>query len=240
MKARIDTLLHNKGLVKSRTSAAELIKAGRVQVNGEIIQKPSTQFEETIEIKILGDQKIYVGRGALKLERALTEFKLEVKDFVVIDVGSSTGGFTELLLERGTKKVYAVDVGTDQLDPKLKDDPRVVSMEQTDIRNVEKLPEKPDLAVIDVSFISLELVLEKVASLLKKDGQIIALVKPQFETAWEAKNKNGIVTDENIRKESLEKIKDFAKSIKLKILTETTSPILGGSGNEEYLLYLQK
>lgn len=220
--------------------ASELIKAGRIKAGGKIILKNSEKIEEAALVEIVGDELPYVGRGGLKLEKALTEFEVRVEKLTVLDVGASTGGFTECLLRQGARKVYAVDVGTDQLVAKLKDDPRVVSLEKTDIRNVEKLPEEIDLAVIDVSFISLELVLEKVKSLTKKNGQIIALVKPQFETSQKTKNKSGVVKTETDQKEALEKVKTFCNKIGLKILGEIDSPILGGSGNKEYLLFLQK
>jgi 23S rRNA (cytidine1920-2'-O)/16S rRNA (cytidine1409-2'-O)-methyltransferase len=193
MKKRIDSLIFEKGLTSSRNMASELIKAGRIKAGGKIILKNSEKIEEAALVEIVGDELPYVGRGGLKLEKALTEFEVRVEKLTVLDVGASTGGFTECLLRQGARKVYAVDVGTDQLVAKLKDDPRVVSLEKTDIRNVEKLPEEIDLAVIDVSFISLELVLEKVKSLTKKNGQIIALVKPQFETSQKTKNKSGVV-----------------------------------------------
>lgn len=240
MKKRIDSLVFEQGLARSRSAAAALIKARRIKVGSEIVAKNSELFEENEKVELLGDEVQYVGRGGLKLEQALTDFKIETKDLAVLDVGSSTGGFTECVLRHRARKVYAVDVGTDQLAKSLKDDPRVVSMEQTDIRGIDQLPEKIDLAVIDVSFISLELVLEKVKSLIKKDGQIIALVKPQFETDKSDKNKSGIVKTEELQKNALNKIKKFCEKVDLKILGEVDSPILGGSGNKEYFLYLQK
>lgn len=238
---RLDTLITERKLVKSRSVALDLIKKGKVMVGGEIITKASKDFNDVPELKIeILEQPKYVGRGGLKLEKALTEFKINPADLVCLDVGSSTGGFTDCLLQNGARKIYAVDVGTDQFDPELKKDSRVVLMEQTDIRAVQNLPEKASLAVIDVSFISLELVLESVKNLLKKDGQIIALVKPQFETIKEAKNKSGVVKNDDFRKKVLENIKTFCQKIDLEIIGATDSPILGGSGNKEYLLLLQK
>jgi 23S rRNA (cytidine1920-2'-O)/16S rRNA (cytidine1409-2'-O)-methyltransferase len=238
---RLDTLITERKLVKSRSVAVDLIKKGKVMVGGEIITKASKDFTDLPELKIeILEQPKYVGRGGLKLEKALAEFNVKPKDLVCLDVGSSTGGFTDCLLQNGARKIYAVDVGTDQFDPELKKDSRVVLMEQTDIRAVQNLPEKASLAVIDVSFISLELVLESVKNLLKKDGQIIALVKPQFETIKEAKNKSGIVKTDESREQVLENIKNYCEKIDLKILGITDSPILGGSGNKEYLLLLQK
>ena len=160
---RLDILIAGKKITKSRNVANELIKNGGVLVNGEIVTKPAKEFSEDIKIKILKLPK-HVSRGGLKLEKALQEFRINVKGLTVLDVGSSTGGFTDCLLQNGVKKVYAVDVGTNQFDPELQKDSRIILMEQTDIRNIETLPEKPDLAVIDVSFISLELVLKKLAT----------------------------------------------------------------------------
>lgn len=238
---RIDILLTTKKIVKSRSVALDLIKKGKVMVNGEIITKASKDYLDSPDLKIeILEQPKYVGRGGLKLEKALKEFKVNPTNLICLDVGSSTGGFTDCLLKQDAKKVYAVDVGTDQFDPELKKDPRVILMEQTDIRNIKNLPDGIDLAVIDVSFISLELILESVKNLLKDSGQIIALIKPQFETSKESKNKSGIVKTDELRAKVLEKIKTFAQKIGLKIIDNTDSPILGGSGNKEYLLFLQK
>jgi 23S rRNA (cytidine1920-2'-O)/16S rRNA (cytidine1409-2'-O)-methyltransferase len=236
---RLDILITEKKLARSRNTASDLIKNSLVKVNGEIIIKPSKDIAENAIIEIL-EQPKYVGRGGLKLEKALEEFQINPEGMTVLDVGSSTGGFTDCLLQKGAQKVYALDVGTDQLDPSLKNDPRVISMEKTDIRNIKTLPDKIDLAVIDVSFISLELILESVKNLLKTKGKIIALVKPQFETAKEDKNKSGIVKNNELREKVLEKIKNYAQEINLKVLKETASPILGGSGNKEYLVLMEK
>lgn len=239
MKERIDILIFKKGLTTSRNMATELIKAGRILVNNKVITKSSESFEEDSEIKITGDEIPYVGRGGFKLERALKEFNINLRGLIILDVGSSTGGFTECSLRNGAKKVYAVDVGTDQLAEKLKKDSRVISLEKTDIRNVSKLPELADLAVIDVSFISLELILEKVKDLLINNGKMIALVKPQFETNNKDKNKSGVVKTEELQRQALEKIKNYCQKINLKVSGEIDSPILGGSGNKEYFLLLK-
>jgi 23S rRNA (cytidine1920-2'-O)/16S rRNA (cytidine1409-2'-O)-methyltransferase len=250
---RLDILLTNRKLVKSRSTASDLIKNSLVKVNGEIVTKPAKDYLDTendknkLIIEIL-EQPKYVSRGGLKLEKALTEFQIDPKDLIVLDVGASTGGFTDCLLQKGAKKVYAVDVGTDQLDASLKNNPRLISLEKTDIRNIKTLPlnspqegeSKPSLAVIDASFISLELILENTAKLLTEKGQIIALIKPQFETQKEAKNKSGIVKTDILREQVLEKIKNHCQKINLKILNIIDSPILGGSGNKEYLILLQK
>lgn len=238
---RLDILLTERKLVKSRSVALNLIKNGLVKVNGEIVTKPAKDLPNTEEFQIeILEQPKYVGRGGLKLEKALEEFKINPKGLAVLDVGSSTGGFTDCLLQKNAKKVYAVDVGTDQLEKKLLDDPRVISLEKTDIRNIKELPEKIDLAVIDVSFISLKLILNSVSNLLKDNGKIIALVKPQFETSKTEKNKSGVVKNEEIREKVLKEIQEFCIKNKLLILAKIASPILGGSGNKEYLLLLQK
>jgi 23S rRNA (cytidine1920-2'-O)/16S rRNA (cytidine1409-2'-O)-methyltransferase len=236
---RLDILIAERKLTKSRAVATDLIKKGLVKVSGEIVTKPAKEYAPDTNIEIL-EQPKYVGRGGLKLEKALAEFQVNPAGLIVIDVGSSTGGFTDCLLQNGAKKVYAVDVGTDQLDPRLKSDSRVVSLEKTDIRKVTSLPEKADLAVIDVSFISLELILKSVANLLIKKGKIIALVKPQFESANIDKNKSGVVKNDLIREKVLEKIKNFCTQNDLTVLNTTKSPILGGDGNTEYLILLQK
>lgn len=236
---RLDVLITEKKLTKSRAVAVDLIKGGLVRVNGEIMTKPAKEYGPDTNIEII-EQPKYVGRGGLKLEKALAEFQVDPTDLTVLDVGSSTGGFTDCLLQGGAKKVYAVDVGTDQLDLKLKTDPRVISLEKTDIRKISTLPEMADLAVIDVSFISLELVLPKVADLLKEKSKIIALIKPQFESANIDKNKSGIVKNDQIREKVLEKIINFCTQNKLTVLNTIKSPILGGDGNMEYLILLQK
>jgi 23S rRNA (cytidine1920-2'-O)/16S rRNA (cytidine1409-2'-O)-methyltransferase len=238
---RIDILLTQKGLVKSRNIAADLIKKGLVKVGGEIVTKPAKDFTDSVDLIIeVLEQPKYVGRGGLKLEKALAEFKINPVSLICLDVGSSTGGFTDCLLQNGAQKVYAVDVGTLQFDPELQKDSRVVLLEQTDIRDIKELPDTIDLAVIDVSFISLELILEPVKNQLKKDGLIIALIKPQFETLKTDKNKSGIVKTDKIRERVLENVKEYCQEINLKILGITDSPILGGSGNKEYLILLQK
>jgi 23S rRNA (cytidine1920-2'-O)/16S rRNA (cytidine1409-2'-O)-methyltransferase len=236
---RLDILMTEKKIVKSRKVAHDLIKSGKVSINGEIILKPAKDILDNAEI-IISEQPKYVGRGGLKLEKALVEFKINPTNLIILDVGSSTGGFTDCLIQRGAKKIYAVDVGTDQLDAKLKNNPQIISLEKTDIRNIQNLPEKPDLAVIDVSFISLVLILKKVSDLLKAKAKIIALIKPQFETKKEDKNKSGIVKNDEIRAKVLRNIRIYSQKNKLGVLNIIDSPILGGSGNKEYLLLLQK
>lgn len=236
-KDRLDVLLFKKGLVASRKIASDLIKEGKVFVSGEKVIKASKEFYDDVNIEITELPK-FVGRAGLKLEKALDTFNINVKDKIALDVGSSTGGFTDCLLQRGTKKVYAVDVGTDQLREELKNDIRVVSMEQTDIRSIESLSEKVDLIVIDVSFISLRLILPSVLKFLKDNGEIVTLIKPQFEVGKDNLGKGGIVKEEKDRLDVLENVKKFSLDLGLKVLGEIESPIKGGDGNTEYLLYL--
>ncbi|MFA5792164.1 MAG: TlyA family RNA methyltransferase [Candidatus Paceibacterota bacterium] len=237
MKKRLDILLAELGFVDSRKKASDLIKEKKVFVDGVIVEKPSKEFFGNEKIEITEVLK-YVSRAGLKLEGAHKEFNFNIKDKVVADIGSSTGGFTDFLLQNGAKKVYAIDVGTGQLAEKLKNDDRVISLEKTDIRNLFELPEKVELAVVDVSFISLELILLSVTKLLKNKVEIILLVKPQFEVGRENISKGGIVKDEKAKIFSLEKIKSFAQKLGLEIRGEAVSPIKGGDGNEEYFLYL--
>ncbi|MEI6528572.1 MAG: TlyA family RNA methyltransferase [bacterium] len=237
-KKRADVLIVEKGLAKSRNVAVQLIENGVVFASGKQISKPSEKIDEAYVIEVQAELP-YVGRGGFKLEKALTDFKIDVKDAIALDVGSSTGGFTDCLLQRGAKKVYAIDVGTNQLDSKLKNDPRVISMEKTDIRSLAPLPDQISLAVIDVSFISLTQILSAVKKLVIVGGDIVALVKPQFETPPEAKNKSGVVRNIEEQTAVIKKVKDFALKIGLEVIAESRSPITGGSGNVEYLLHLK-
>ncbi len=238
-KERLDVFIYKKGFVGSRKIASDLIKAGKVFVNGVVIVKPSKEIDINSKIEILELPK-YVSRAGLKLEKALDTFDIDVKNKVVLDIGSSTGGFTDCLLQRNIQKVYAVDVGTDQLHEKIKNDEKVVSMEKTDVRNIESFPEKIDLVVVDVSFISLELVLPSIKKFLKNNGEVVVLVKPQFEVGKEKIGRGGIVKDEKDRIDVLEKMKKFCEGLGFKIEGQIESPIKGGDGNVEYLLYLIK
>ena len=237
--SRLDTELVKRSLARSRTSAQGLIKDGMVYVNGSQAQKPSCEVNDTDEVTVKGDLPKYVGRGGIKLEKALTEFDITLHGCTCIDVGASTGGFTDCMLQNGAALVYAVDVGSNQLDGKLKNDKRVVSLENTDIRNAaEKLPEKADLITIDVSFISLKLVLPAVKKLLKANGIIIALIKPQFEVGKTGLGKHGVVKDEKLRKQAVDGIRLFSSDLGFTVNGVITSPITGGEGNIEYLIYL--
>lgn len=239
-KIRLDVLIHQKGLVSSRNKSTALIMEGKVTVDGQTVTKPGFPVPASAEISIKEPPE-FVSRGGLKLKKALEELKPPVKDKICVDAGASTGGFTDCLLKNGAKKVYCIDVGYGVLDSKLRADPRVVSIEKTNIRHFDEalLEDEIDLAVIDVSFISLEKVLPKVREIIKTGGGIIALVKPQFEAPRGA-TKKGVVTDEKVRQDAIGKIKNFASGLGLELIGETASPIKGPKGNLEHFLYLKK
>jgi len=236
---RLDVYLTEKGLCKSRTAAQSLIKSNGVSVNGKPCVKPSFEVADGDKVEITGEQLRYVGRGGLKLEGALKVFSLDMSGMVCLDIGSSTGGFTDCMLQNGAKKVYAVDVGTDQLDEKLRADSRVVVMEQTDIRTAQ-LPETVDFVGTDVSFISLKQILPHIDRLLKKGGRAVVLIKPQFEAGRAALNKKGIVKDEKVRRRVVEDITEFALQCGFSVIGTADSPICGGDGNTEYLMCIEK
>ncbi len=241
-KERLDILLVNRGLAPSREKAKAIIMSGIVYVDGEKEDKAGTTFPENVNIEIKGNTLKYVSRGGLKLEKAMNEFGLKLNDFVCMDVGSSTGGFTDCMLQNGATKVYAVDVGHGQLDWKLRNDDRVVCMEKTNIRYVtpEDIDDRLDFSSIDVSFISLTKVLLPVKELLKDTGRIVCLIKPQFEAGREKVGKKGVVRDKKVHEEVIEMVVDYAKSIELYPLMLDFSPVKGPEGNIEYLLYLSK
>ncbi|MBI2953902.1 MAG: TlyA family RNA methyltransferase [Chloroflexi bacterium] len=238
-KTRLDLLLLAKGLAESRSKAQALVLSGNVLVNGHPADKPGVSVPDDAEIKIRPAPP-FVSRGGVKLERALDHFGLVMSGSVVIDIGASTGGFTDLLLQRGARRVYAIDVGYGQLDWRLRNDPRVVVMERTNIRFVESLPELADAAVIDVSFISLSLVLPVAAKLVKSGGWIVALVKPQFEAGRAQVGKGGVVRDPMVHRQVLQRVIEQAHAIGLKALGLIPSPLKGPSGNKEFLLYLSR
>ena len=242
MKKRLDLILVNRNLVSSRQKAKAIIMAGNVFVNGQREIKAGTSFDDTAEIEIKGEPLKYVSRGGFKLEKAIEEFDLNLQDKVCMDVGSSTGGFTDCMLQNGAKKVYAIDVGTNQLAWKLRQDERVVTMEKTNIRYVEKkdIPELIEFSSIDVAFISLELVLTPVRVLLKEEAEVVCLIKPQFEAGKEQVGKKGVVRDSKVHEEVIKKVIDHVKSIGFSILNLDYSPITGPEGNIEYLLHLRK
>jgi 23S rRNA (cytidine1920-2'-O)/16S rRNA (cytidine1409-2'-O)-methyltransferase len=238
-KLRLDRLLMERGLSESRERAQAMIFAGQVLANGQKIDKAGTLLPMDAEIRILGEYLPYVSRGGLKLEAALKDFRIAAEGKVALDVGASTGGFTDCLLQRGVKKVYAVDVGYGQMAWKLRQDDRVVTIERTNIREIEPslLPEPIDIAVADVSFISLEKVVPGILKFLKPDGEIIALIKPQFEVGKGRVGKGGIVRDEAARTAAVNRIADYFRGLGLHVKGVIPSPITGQDGNVEYLIY---
>ena len=241
MKERLDVLLVKRNLAESREKAKAIIMSGIVYVDGQKEDKAGSTFEETAAIEVRGTTLKYVSRGGLKLEKAMTHFGLDLTGKVCMDVGSSTGGFTDCMLQNGAVKVYAVDVGHGQLAWKLRNDPRVVCMERTNIRYVtrEEIKEPVDFASIDVSFISLTKVLGPVKSLLTDEGQVVCLIKPQFEAGREKVGKKGVVRDKKVHLEVIRMVMEFAAGLGFELLNLEYSPIRGPEGNIEYLLYLQ-
>lgn len=242
MKERLDVMMVNRGLAPSREKAKAVIMSGIVYVDGQREDKAGSTFDDKVKIEVKGDTLPYVSRGGLKLEKAVSHFDLLLEGKVCMDVGSSTGGFTDCMLQNGAIKVYAVDVGHGQLDWKLRQDDRVVCMEKTNIRYVvpEDIDESPSFVSIDVSFISLTKVLEPVKNLMTGDGEIVCLIKPQFEAGREKVGKKGVVRDERVHKEVINMVQEYALSIGLVPLALEFSPIKGPEGNIEYLLYLSK
>ena len=242
MKKRLDIMMVEQGLAPSREKAKAYIMAGEVYVNGQKEDKAGSMFAETAKLEVRGKTLPYVSRGGLKLEKAMKNFGVTLKDKVCMDVGASTGGFTDCMLQNGAVKVYSIDVGYGQLDWKLRQDERVVCMEKTNIRYVvpEDLGEPIDFSSIDVSFISLTKVLEPIRNYLKEDGEIVALIKPQFEAGREKVGKKGVVREKSTHHEVIEKVALYAQSIGFKILNIDFSPIKGPEGNIEYLIHLKK
>ncbi len=240
-KKRLDVLLTELGYCDSRTRAQAIIMAGQVYVDGQKADKPGTAFEDTVSIEVRGETCPYVSRGGLKLEKALRDFGVKPQDYVCSDSGASTGGFTDCLLQQGARKVFAIDVGYGQLDWKIRSDERVVVMERTNIRYVtpEDLGEPLDLSVIDVSFISLKIVLPAIKNLLKPgQGQVLCLIKPQFEAGKEKVGKKGVVREASTHKEVLDNFIALAHSLDFTILGMTFSPVKGPEGNIEFLAHL--
>ena len=242
MKERLDVLLVKRNLAESREKAKAVIMAGNVFVDGQREDKAGSTFLPDVNIEVRGHTLPYVSRGGLKLEKALANFDVDVKDKVCTDVGSSTGGFTDCMLQNGAKKVFAIDVGRGQLDWKLRNDPRVICMEKTNIRYVtpEDIGESVDFSSIDVSFISLTKVLVPIRDYLNEDGEIVALIKPQFEAGREKVGKKGVVRDKSTHLEVIRKIMDYAMSIGFDLCALDFSPIKGPEGNIEYLIHLKK
>lgn len=237
---RLDLYLVENALASTRSKAQDLIKSQKVLVNGKKMLKPKYEIQENDEVKIIGE--VYVSRSAEKLERFLKQIKVDFEDKVVLDVGSSTGGFTEFVLHQGAKKVYAVDVGTNQLDEVLRVNENVISMENSDVRDLKKSDfiEELDVVLIDISFISLKNVLPKVGELISKDKQIIALFKPQFEVGKEKRGAGGVVRDEALIDKTVAELIRFSREHKLKFLAQRKSKLKGKQGNQEAFILFEK
>ena len=242
MKKRLDLILVERGLFDTREKAKREIMAGNVIVNEQAVTKAGTNFKDTDELSIrIKDRLKYVSRGGLKVEKAIKIWNLDFKDKIILDIGASTGGFTYCALQNGAKRVYGVDVGTNQLDWRLKNDERVVSIEETHIKDLT--PEdvensKVDFIVIDVSFISLTKVIPYLEKFLIENGQVVMLIKPQFEVGREKIGKNGVVIDENYHDEAIKKIIAFAEESGYELVGVQDSPIKGTKGNKEFLILI--
>ncbi len=241
IKKRLDVLLVEQGLAESRAKAQAVIMSGKVYVDGQKADKPGASYDETVKPEVRGDVCPYVSRGGWKLEKALRDFGIRPEGFVCSDSGASTGGFTDCLLQQGAKQVFAIDVGYGQLDWKIRSDPRVVVMERTNIRYVtpEQLGQALDLSVVDVSFISLKIVLPVIKTLLKPQiGQVVCLIKPQFEAGRENVGKKGVVRDPAVHRQVLDDFVALADSLGFSVLGLTYSPVKGPEGNIEFLGHL--
>lgn len=241
-KVRLDQLVFDLGMAESRERAKTTIMAGLVYVNGQKSDKPGTQVSPDVKIEVRGDALPYVSRGGFKLEKALKVFPVDPTGFTCLDCGASTGGFTDVLLKNGAKKVYAVDVGYGQLAWSLRNDPRVISMERTNVRylTAEQIPEPIDLAVMDLSFISVRLILPAVYPLLKDDAQLVCLIKPQFEAGRDKVGKKGVVRDPITHEEVIRTITSFVQSVGWTVCRLDYSPITGPEGNIEFLSEIRK
>ena len=241
-KERLDKLLVEKGIAASGEKARALIMAGKVAVEGKMIDKPGTRIDSEVPIQIRGEASPYVSRGGKKLEGALKAFDIDPRGLVVMDVGASTGGFTDCVLQKGARKVYAVDVGYGQLAWKLLKDPRVMSLERRNIRYLQRdeVGEEVDLILIDTSFISIEKFLAHLIEFLKRGGTILGLIKPQFEVGKGEVGKGGVVRDPALHQKVIDQISNFCRGLELEILGVTESPLLGPKGNKEFFIYLRK
>lgn len=243
MKERLDVILVNQGYAASREKAKAIIMSGKVYVNGQKEDKAGTSFDESkIQLEVRGEALKYVSRGGLKLEKAMDKWQFALTGKVCMDIGASTGGFTDCMLQNGASKVYSVDVGHGQLAWKLRNDERVVCMEQTNFRYMVRgdIEDDLDFASVDVSFISLTKILIPARNLLKAGGEMVCLIKPQFEAGREKVGKNGVVREPQVHREVIEKIVDYADSIGFRVLHLEYSPIKGPEGNIEYLIHLKK
>ncbi len=241
-KNRLDYLIYKFGFAESREKSKAIIMAGLVYVNNQKSDKPGSMYDETVKIEVRGKPTQFVSRGGLKLDKAVKNFDIKLKDNVCIDVGASTGGFTDCMLQNGAKKIYAVDVGYGQLSWKLRIDNRIINLERTNIRYITKkeIPDKVDFISIDVSFISLCLVLPVIKKFMKDGAKALCLVKPQFEAGRAKVGKNGVVKDINVHIEVMKNIKTFVLFNGFNIKNFDFSPIKGPRGNIEYLIYLEK
>lgn len=241
-KERIDKLLVDRGIVQSRERARAMIMAGKVAVEGKRIDKPGVQVNGEARIQLQGGDSSYVSRGGEKMEGALKAFGIDPKGMMVMDVGASTGGFTDCILQKGAEKVYAVDVGYGQLAWKLQKDARVINLERRNIRYLrrEEVEEEIDLILIDTSFISIEKFLPHLLGFLKKGGAVLGLLKPQFEVGRGEVGKGGVVKDKALHEKVIDRISQFSRELGLKILGVAESPLLGPKGNKEFFIYLKK
>lgn len=242
MKKRLDVLVFEKGFAESREKAKAIIMAGLVYVNNQKADKPGVSFDESLPLEVRGDSQKYVSRGGYKLEKAMLSFPITLTDKVTMDIGASTGGFTDCMLQNGAKKVYSVDVGYGQLAWKLRNDSRVVNLERTNMRYVtdEQVSDKIDFFSVDVSFISLKLILPVARQLLSDDGEGVCLIKPQFEAGRENVGKNGVVRDKDVHISVVDMIIDFCLNNGFDVLGLDFSPIKGPQGNIEYLIHIKK
>lgn len=236
---RLDLYLVSNNYFKTRNKAQDAIKQNIIYVNNKLITKPSFDIIDGDAIKIKGDICPYVSRGGYKLEGAIKEFNLDFKDKVIVDIGSSTGGFTDCSLQHGAKKVYAIDVGSNQLDSKLKNDNRVISMENTNIKDVDNFPDEIDYLVMDVSFVSIEYLLDSINKHITNKNMLVCLIKPQFELG-KTYLKNGVCKDKNLHLEVLNNVSKALEDYNLGIYKLIPSPILGGSGNKEFLALIKR
>jgi len=241
-KERFDKLLVEKGIVQSRERARALIMAGKGFVEGKRIDKPGTMINADARLQLQGEDSLYVSRGGEKMEGALKAFGIDPKGMIIMDIGASTGGFTDCMLQKGAQKVYAVDVGYGQLAWKLQKDLRVVNLERRNVRYLkrEEVQEETDLILIDTSFISIEKFLPHLLGFLKKGGSLLCLIKPQFEVGKGEVGKGGVVRNKALHEKVIDRISRFSQRLGLKVLGITESPLLGPKGNKEFFIYLKK
>lgn len=242
MKKRLDILVFERGFAESREKAKAIIMAGQVYVNNQKADKCGVAYDDSLPIEVRGMAQKYVSRGGYKLEKAMSEFPITLENKITMDIGASTGGFTDCMLQNGAKKVYSVDVGYGQLAWKLRNDSRVVNLERTNMRYVtkEQISDEIDFFSVDVSFISLKLILPAARDLLTSDGEAVCLIKPQFEAGRELVGKNGVVRDKNVHIQVVHSIIDFCLDNGFSVLGLSFSPIKGPQGNIEYLIYIKK